>query len=116
WHYVIESGLAANRQAILSFRNGDPLFAQYSPLSGKLYILSTGIDLQSGNFPSSYFFAPFLYQMAVQSKGGNVYALTLGSHDPAYLPLTDAGERNMVRLYHDGGEAIPPQRTSGAGL
>lgn len=116
WHYIIESGLAANRQAILSFRNGDPLFAQYSPAMGQLYILSTGIDMQSGNFPSSYFFAPFLYQMAVQSNGGNIYAITLGSRQPAYLPLSNAGGRNMVKLYHDGKEAIPPQRTFAAGL
>ncbi|HEY9178485.1 MAG TPA: BatA domain-containing protein [Flavipsychrobacter sp.] len=116
WHYVLQSGLTANRQSILSFRNGDPLFAQYSPYAGQLYILSTGIDLQSGNFPSSYFFAPFLYQMAVQSKGGNVYAITLGSRQPAYIPLNNASERNMVKLYHAGGEAIPPQRAYGAGL
>lgn len=116
WHYVLQSGLTANRQSILSFRNGDPLFAQFSPYAGQLYILSTGIDLQSGNFPSGYFFAPFLYQMAVQSEGGNVYALSIGSHQPAYIPLNNAGERNMLKLYHDGNEAIPPQRTHGAGL
>lgn len=116
WHYVLQSGLTANRQSILSFRNGDPMFAQYSPYTGQLYILSTGIDLQSGNFPSSYFFAPFLYQMAVQSKGGNVYALTLGDRQPAYIPLNNSNDRNTVRLYHNGSEAIPPQRTYGAGL
>lgn len=116
WHYVLQSGLTANRQSILSFRNGDPMFAQYSPYAGQLYILSTGIDLQSGNFPSSYFFAPFLYQMAVQSEGGNLYALLMGSRQPAYIPLNNAGERNMVKLYHDGQESIPPQRAYGAGL
>lgn len=116
WHYIIDAGLTANRQSILSFRNGDPLLAQYSPSVGQLYILSSGIDLQSGNFPSSYFFAPFLYQMAVQSQGGNVYALTLGRRQPAYLPLNNANERNMVHLYHNGADAIPPQRTYGSGL
>lgn len=116
WHYTIQSGITANRQSVLSFRNGDPLFAQYSPSAGRLYILSGGIDPQSGNFPSSYFFAPFLYQMAIQSNGGNAYALTLGSRQPAYLPLNNANERNMVHLYTNGQDAIPPQRTQGAGL
>lgn len=116
WHYILDAGLTANRQSVLSFRNGDPLLAQYSPSVGKLYILSSGIDLQSGNFPSSYFFAPFLYQMAVQSQGGNIYALTLGRRQPAYLPLNNANERNMVHLYHNGTDAIPPQRTYGSGL
>lgn len=116
WHYIISSGIAANRQSVLSFRSGDPLLAQYSPYAGKLYIFSSGIDPQSGNFPNSYFFAPFLYQMAIQANGGNVYALTLGSRQPAYLPLNNATERNMVHLNNNGTDAIPAQRTQGAGL
>lgn len=116
WHYIIESGLTANRQSVLSFRNGDPLFAQFSPSAGQLYILSSGIDLQSGNFASSYFFAPFLYQMGVQTNGGNVYALTLGNRQPAYIPLNNANERNMVHLYDGNRDAIPTQRSFGAGL
>lgn len=116
WHYSLQSDITANRQSVLSFRNGTPLFAQYTPSVGQLYILSTGIDPQSGNFPSSYFFAPFLYQMAVQANGGNTYALTLGSKQPAYLPLNNADERNMVHIYANEQDAIPPQRTQGAGL
>ena len=116
WHYNIRAGLSANQQSILSFRNGDPLLAQYSPSRGKLYLASTSADLQSGNFPGSYFFAPFLYQMTAQSKGGDVYAITAGEALPVYLPMTNAGERNMVHLYADGVDIIPPQRPSGAGL
>lgn len=116
WHYEIRSGITANRQSLLSFRNGDPLFAQFSPSAGQLYILSTSIDPGAGNFPSSYFFAPFLYQMAIQSNGGNAYAITLESGQPAYLPLNNASERNMLHLYHNGEDAIPPQRTQGNGL
>ncbi|MCB0696925.1 MAG: hypothetical protein KDC07_06155, partial [Chitinophagaceae bacterium] len=116
WHYVINSGITANRQSVLSFRNGDPLFAQYSPQNGKLYVLTTGIDLQSGNFTSGYFFAPFLYRMGISTNGGNMYALTLGNNEPAYLPLNKANERNMVHLYTQGSDAIPTQHGYGAGL
>lgn len=116
WHYVMDAGLTANQQSVLSFRNGDPLLAQYKPSLGQLYILGTAIDMQSGNFQSSYFFAPFLYRMAVMSGGGNVYALTLGRQQAAFIPLSNADERNMVHLYHNGIDAIPQQRTYGAGL
>jgi len=116
WHYVIEAGLAANQQSVLSFRNGDPLLAQYSPSRGKLYVLSTTADIAGGNFPGSYFFVPFLYQMTAQAKGGDVYAITAGKQQPVYLPLNNADERNMVHLYGDGLDVIPPQRPSGAGL
>ncbi|MCD6062481.1 MAG: hypothetical protein K0R82_392, partial [Flavipsychrobacter sp.] len=67
WHYIISAGLSANQQSILSFRNGDPFLARYTPSKGQLYICATSADLQSGNFPGSYFFVPFLYQMAMQS-------------------------------------------------
>lgn len=116
WHYNINAGLPANQQSVLSFRNGDPLFAHYSPNLGDLYILSTGIEPQAGNFASSYFFAPFLYQMAIQANGGNAYALTLGSNQPAYLPLQQANERNMIRIIDGNRDAIPSQRTQGIGL
>lgn len=116
WHYVLAAGLDANQQSVLSFRNGDPLFARYTPTRGQLYICATSANLDGGNFPGSYFFVPFLYQMAIQSKGGDIYSITAGAGQPAYLPLGSADERNMVHLYGPALDAIPPQRPNGAGL
>ena len=117
WHYRLRGGYGSGAQSILSFRSGDPMLAQYAPGRGRLYVLSTGADAGSGNFAASYFFVPFLYQMAAQSRGGDVYALTAGANQPAFLPLTGADERLTVHLYGAGGlDAVPPQRPSGAGL
>lgn len=116
WHYTIRAGLAANQQSIMSFRNGDPFLAQYTPARGRLYIAATSADIESGNFPGSYYFVPFLYQMAAQSQGSSVYALAAGSRQPAYLPLDATGERNMVHVYGPGIDAIPPQQPEGAGV
>lgn len=116
WHYIITAGLAANQQPVMSFRNGDPFLARYTPSRGQLYICATAADLQSGNFPGSYFFVPFLYQMAVQSASNDIYAATSGSPLPVYLSLQHADERNMVHVYGKGTDMIPPQRPNGAGL
>ncbi len=116
WHYVLEAGLATNQQSILSFRNGNLLLAQYSPTRGKLYFLTTAADITSGNFQSSYFFVPFLYQMAAQSRGSDVFAVTSGKQTPVYLPLNNADERNMLHLYGNGIDIIPSQKPSGSGL
>jgi hypothetical protein len=116
WHYNIQSGLSANRQSILSFRNGDPFLAKYNPGRGQLYICAGSADLQAGNFPGSYFFAPFLYQMALQSKSAYLFALSLGRQQAVYLSLKNAGERNMVHLLQKGIDIIPPQHSAGAGL
>jgi aerotolerance regulator-like protein len=116
WHYIITSGLSANQQSILSFRNGDPLLARYTPSRGQLYICATSADLQSGNFPGSYFFTPFLYEMAIQGGSSTIYAITAGAQQPVYLPLANATERNTVHVTGKGLDVIPPQRPDGAGL
>ena len=116
WHYIISAALSANQQSVLSFRNGDPLLARYTPTRGQLYICATSADLESGNFPGSYFFTPFLYEMAMQSGGSSIYAITEGGQQPVYLPLTNVIERNTVHVYGNGTDIIPPQRPDGAGL
>jgi hypothetical protein len=116
WHYTIESGLSANRQSVLSFRNGDPYLASFTPSKGQLYILASSADLEAGNFAGSYFFLPFIYQMAAQSRNGDIYAVNAGSKQPVYLSFSNASERNMVHLYGKGMEVIPQQQPSGTGL
>jgi hypothetical protein len=116
WHFVLQAGLSANQQSILSFRNGDPLLAQYAPTRGKLYFLTTAADIASGNFQSSYFFVPFLYQMAAKSRGSDVFAVTSGKSSPVYLPMNNVDERNMLHLTGNGIDIIPPQKPSGSGL
>ncbi len=116
WHYIITSGLSANEQSVLSFRNGAPLLARYTPSRGQLYICATSADLQSGNFPGSYFFTPFLYEMAMQSGSSSIYALTEGSQQPVFLSLSNVSGRSTVHVYGKGVDVIPPQRPDGAGL
>jgi hypothetical protein len=116
WHYSIQSGLSAGGQSVISFRNGDPLLARYSPSEGFFYLSASSADMDAGNFPASFFFVPFLYQMAAQSRGGDVYALTAGSQQAAFLPMRQSSEQNMVHLYGSGLDAIPPQRSRGGGL
>lgn len=116
WHYSISAGLNTNQQSVLSFRNGDPLLARYTPSRGQLYICATSADLQSGNLPGSYFFTPFLYQMAMQSSSSNIYAITAGAQSSVYLPLAQVSERNTLHMYSKGIDVIPPQRPNGAGV
>jgi hypothetical protein len=116
WHYTIEAGLSANQQSILSFRNGIPMFAGYGISRAQLYISSMPADMESGNFAGSYFFVPFLYQMAMQSGGSSIYALTTGKNQPALIPFEHTGDRNMIHVYGKGIDAIPPQRPAGNGV
>ncbi|GAA4462838.1 BatA and WFA domain-containing protein [Nemorincola caseinilytica] len=116
WHYVVTAGISANQRSVLSFRNGDPMLAQFTPSRGALYLSATSADLSSGNFPGSYFFTPFLYLMAMQGGGGSVYAVRAGSQEPVYITLANVSERNTLHAYAPGVDVVPQQRPNGAGL
>lgn len=116
WHYSIASGFTANGQRIISFRSGDPLLARFSQGRGAFYVSAVSADAEGGNFPSSYFFVPFLYSMAAHASGGDVFALTAGAHQQAYLPISNSAERNMVHVLAQDVDAIPPQQPSGGGI
>ena len=116
WHYVLHSGLSANAQSVMVFRNGDPFLVRYTPLKGQLYVCASSADLESGNFPGSYFFAPFLYRMAAESGGSSVYAVSAGTHTPVYFPLSGSSERDAVHVFGNGVDVVPPQRPRGGGI
>lgn len=117
WHYRVQAGYGAQGQSILSFRNGDPLLAEYHTGSGKLYLLTTAVDAGSGSFGRSYFFAPMLYAVAVSATGASAVAYTAGSGKSIFIPLAkEAGSREVVKMIRDGQEAVPLQKSAPGGI
>jgi hypothetical protein len=114
--YPISASMTAGQQSLMSFRDGKPFLAQYSLQQGKLYICAATLDDRSSNFAVSYFFVPVLYKMAVQSGGGNMYAMSVGSNTPLWLPVSGSDDRKVWHLSHNGFDAIPSQRPSGVGV
>jgi hypothetical protein len=114
--YPINASMTAGQQSLMSFRDGKPFLAQYSLQQGKLYICASPLDDRSSNFAVSYFFVPILYKMAVQSGGGNMYAMAVGSNTPLWLPIAGSDDRKVWHLSRNGFDAIPSQRPSGVGV
>lgn len=115
-HYRIKAGLSANQQAVFSFRNGDPFFALYSPYKGQLYVCATTPEAQNGNFQSSYFFVPFLYQMASLAKGNSFFAITAGQQQSIYINRRAGNDKELLHMKGAGIDAIPAQRAEGMGV
>lgn len=115
-HYRIIAGLSANQQSVFSFRNGDPFFALYNTHKGQLYVCATTPDAQNGNFQSSYFFVPFLYQMASLAKGNSIFALTAGQKQAIYVNQSIDNERFLLHIKGEGIDAIPAQKAEGMGV
>ncbi|WP_118951017.1 BatA domain-containing protein [Taibaiella helva] len=114
--YPVDASVAANQQALMSFRDGKPFLAQYSLMQGKLYLCASSLDDRSSNFVLSYFFVPVLYKMAVQGSGGNIYARAVGSSAPLWLPVSGTDDRKVWHLARPGFDAIPSQRPAGIGV
>lgn len=115
WHYKMSADFQSGQQALLSFSDGNPYLSRIPRGRGTLYLLGGGLDEQAGNFQTSYFFAPFLYQMARGSGSGDLYALELGSGEPCFLPANSYEEKDLIRLTGPELERIPRQRASGSG-
>jgi hypothetical protein len=115
-HYQIKAGLSAQQQSIFSFRNGDPFFALYRIHKGQLYICATSPNARNGNFQSSYFFVPFLYQMASLAKGNSIFAINAGQKQPVFIQKASGDERNLVHLKAEGTDIIPAQKAEGMGV
>jgi hypothetical protein len=115
-HYQIKAGLSAQQQSIFSFRNGDPFFALYRIHKGQLYICATSPNARNGNFQSSYFFVPFLYQMASLAKGNSIFAINAGQKQPVFIQKVSGDERNLVHLKAEGTDIIPAQKAEGMGV
>lgn len=114
YHYPISSGINASQQNILSLKNGRPLLAQFSVGSGKMFIVSSPLNEQAGNFVLSPLFMPLLYKMSTQSGAQSIYAINANSNQPVFVPLK-TGSRSVFKIVGNGAEGIPPQTPYGNG-
>jgi len=115
--FPIQSGLNANQQSIMNFKDGTPFLAQYAVEKGKLFLFAMPLDVQSSDFPLSYFFVPLLYKMAIQSQGENPAAIRIGDPNPVWIKAAaDRNKRSVWHLKASDFDAVPVQKPSGSGI
>jgi len=114
--FFMEADVTANQQSIMSFRDGSPFLAQYTPEKGRLFIVASPLDVRASNFALSYFFVPVLYKMAVQDQGQNPPSIAVGSESPVWVSgAGNANKRSVWHLKAPSFDAVPAQDPSGAG-
>lgn len=115
-HYPLRASTGTETQSIISFRNGDPLFAAYPSGNAQLFISSTPADPAYSNFQSSYFFVPFVYQMASLSQSADIYSVFAGQAAPVFVPTSQNSGSQRLLLRGNGADLIPAQRPQGRGM
>lgn len=114
-HYPLRASVNTDAQSIISFRNGDPFFAAYPSGNAHLFICATPADPAYGNFQNSYFFVPFLYQMASLSQSGDIYSVFANQSSSLFVPVQQANAAKLFHLKGENTDLIPAQRAQGRG-
>ncbi|MBN1198158.1 MAG: BatA and WFA domain-containing protein [Bacteroidales bacterium] len=112
YHYPIKLTTTSNLEPLLILQNGDILLCRKPFGKGKIYLLTTPLDLTCSSFPAHLLFVPTLYKIALLSQpGSNLYYFT-ATNDPIEVPSdTLQGEQIFKILKDDASiEIIPEMR------
>jgi len=85
-HYHVAQATRSNARAILSLQNGDPLLAQYSLGSGKVYLFASPSDELSSNFIRHALFVPTLIRISVLSLRPEAICYKTSTNEAVELP------------------------------
>lgn len=99
-----------NELPIISFRNGQPLLAQYTDNNylGNLYILFSTLALQHNTLLSANYFAPMIMRMSEANAQQNIFTHTLG--DPTPLKIINENKNDVWHIKSNHFDIIPQQR------
>lgn len=88
--YFIKTQLSKTTNTpLLSLENGQPLISEYKYKKGKVYLSSTGLESEFGNFSQHALFVPILYNIASHSRGNQSLFHKIGkTHIPSDLQLS----------------------------
>ncbi|MFA6923163.1 MAG: BatA domain-containing protein [Bacteroidales bacterium] len=81
YHYSLSKNIYSMEEYILKLQNGDIFLSKQNFNKGKIYLLCSPLDDESGNFQKQALFVPALYNIALQSQ--SVYPLfyTIGKDE-----------------------------------
>lgn len=99
----------SGREPLLTLADGSPFLSRYPLGKGSTYVLSAPLDDRSTNFHRHALFVPSLYNMALNSTGGDASAETIGSGRP--IPVSSAFDRSgeLMMVAVESGERFKPE-------
>ncbi len=114
--YVSQSKVSANEDKIMTFKDGSSFLSVFYLEQGQIFFMFSPLDIRANNFMSTNYFAPILYKMATQARGGFVYSHFIGSDKPIFIPESGSGGRVTWQIQMKEQQVIPIQKPYGNGL
>jgi hypothetical protein len=97
-HYKISRNSHSNEEYLMRLRNGDLFLARYNSLKGKIYLCTSSLNIEAGNFQKHALFVPTILQIAFFSKQQNRMFCTIGNNEVIELNSTPAGGENVFHI------------------
>jgi hypothetical protein len=95
-HYTFIRNTRNTEEYLLKLQNGDVFFSMNSVGKGKLYLCSSGLNNESGNFSRHAIFVPTLYKIAMHSMQTQSLFHTIGNNESIKTNKNITGEN----VYH----------------
>lgn len=99
-----------DRQALLTFRNGEPFLSQISNGAGTTYFFASPFANGFSNFTLNAIFVPVMYKMAANSVTSNERLYYYLSEELLNIKLDSVRRDKVLQLIGDGVELVPSQR------
>ena len=101
-------------EALLSFRDGEPLVVGGDLGAGRLYLSAVPLDDGVSDLTrSGEVFVPMLYRMALAGRSARPASHVVGDARAVSFPLPETIGEGALRLLGSGGEFVPAQRRIG---
>jgi len=80
-HYIYNFPVKSNVEALVTMLSGDDFLSKKNIGSGQLFILSTGLDPEFGNFTSHLLFAPIMHGVTTRKESLQKLFYTIGKNN-----------------------------------
>ncbi len=117
-HFTLLNNVKTLTHTLLLLKNGNPLITQTNYKKGKVYLITTTLENESGNFAQHALFVPILLRMAeLSAQSGNLYCV-FGKDDSFEIKPIAMGNDEVFNLVAvDGKENyIPAFRNNGSDI
>ncbi|MEI6575914.1 MAG: BatA and WFA domain-containing protein [Bacteroidota bacterium] len=97
-HYPINSAAKASTEVLLKLQNGDPFLTSLEASRGHLYILSSPLKPEFGNFARHAIFVPTFFQMAMLSQSAGKLFYTIGANEAIEYRGKESSGENVYKI------------------
>lgn len=116
--YSLKQGLNERSEVILNFVNSEPYLLAQSLAKGKIYALTSPLNLKYNTLAKHSLFVPVIYKIALGSLSVNQLYYKIGNAEKRTVVLNEKNENEVLKIKSIGknSEVIPQQSISNSGV